>query len=165
MKRWLMKTEPDTFSFDELVHSPFRTAMWDGVRNYQARNFMRDQKLTDQVFIYHSSCKIPAIVGIARIVKEGYPDPTAMDPNHSGFDEKAAKKGLNPWVAVDIAACQRAREPIPLTTLRGLKELETMVLVNPGRLSVQPVTLKEWQFILGLTEWLSPDEEGYSCLE
>lgn len=156
MKYWLMKTEPDTFSFDDLVKKNDQTAMWDGVRNYQARNNMRAMKLKDRAFIYHSSCKVPAIAGIATIVVESYPDPTALDPKHDGYDEKAAKKGDNPWSVVDVKAFKRAAEPIPLSDLRGYKELKKMVLVNPGRLSVQPVTSEEWDFILSLTKWISP---------
>jgi predicted RNA-binding protein with PUA-like domain len=144
---WLVKSEPDVFSFDDLLKAPKRTTQWNGVRNFAARNFMRDgMKTGDQVFFYHSSAKPQAIVGICEVVREAYPDPTATDPKHEGFDEKATK--ADPiWVMVDIRAVEALPHPVTLAELKAKKELSSMALLRIGRLSVTPVTEKEWEVV------------------
>jgi len=145
---WLVKSEPDSFSFDDLLASPNRTTRWDGVRNYQARNFMRDgMKLGDLVFFYHSSTDPAAIVGIAEVARESYPDPTAFDRKDSHFDPKS-KQDAPTWMTVDLGAREALPRPITLAELRGVKGLEKMVLLQKGsRLSVQPVTEKEFEIV------------------
>jgi predicted RNA-binding protein with PUA-like domain len=145
---WLVKSEPDTFSFDDLLARPDRTTHWDGVRNFQARNFMRDEmKRGDLVFFYHSSADPTAIVGIAEVVRDGYPDSTALDPKDSHFDPKS-KKEEPTWYMVDLKAREKFPKPLTLGELRELKGLEKMVLLQKGsRLSVQPVTEREWEII------------------
>lgn len=136
-----MKSEPDTYSWDDLENAPSRTGSWEGVRNYQARNFMRDEfRSGDQVFFYHSSCDEPAIVGLAEVIRESYPDHTAMDPKSQYFDEKSAKRGSNPWVMVDVKAKQRFAKPLTLSEIRKMPELKELLLLQRGqRLSIQPV--------------------------
>jgi predicted RNA-binding protein with PUA-like domain len=148
---WLVKSEPDSFSFDDLLASPNRTTSWDGVRNFQARNSMRDDmKLGDLVFFYHSSTDPAAIVGIAEVVREGYPDPTAFDRKDSHFDPKS-KPDSPTWMMVDLRAREALPKPITLEEMREVKGLEKMVLLQKGsRLSVQPVTPKEWEIICKL---------------
>ncbi|MEP6989623.1 MAG: EVE domain-containing protein [bacterium] len=145
---WLVKSEPDVFSFDDLLAKPRQTTHWDGVRNYQARNTMRDDmKKGDLVFFYHSSTDPAEIVGIAEVVREGYPDPTALDPADSHFDPKS-KTDAPTWYMVDLKAVERLPRPLSLTELRGVKGLEKMTLLQKGsRLSVQPVTAAEWKVI------------------
>lgn len=147
---WLMKSEPDAFSFDDLVRSPKRTNHWDGVRNYQARNFMRDEfAVGDQVFFYHSRIKEPAVVGIAEVVRGGYPDPTALDPDSPYYDPKSAEKGESRWVMVDVRASHRMAEPVTLKQIRQTPELEGMWLIKRGmRLSIQPVAHSQWETIV-----------------
>lgn len=150
MNYWLMKTEPSVYSFGNLVQSEKRTTSWEGVRNYQARNFMRDAfKIKDQVLIYHSGIESPSIVGIAEVVKEGYPDLTAHDPKSRYYDPSAKKN--NPWVMVDVRALAQFEKPIFLETLRRYPDLKKMVLLQKGcRLSVQPVEEEDFRFILSL---------------
>jgi predicted RNA-binding protein with PUA-like domain len=145
---WLLKTEPSTFSFDDLWNAPKRTTFWDGVRNFQARNTMRDlMKPGDLVFIYHSSTDPTGIAGIAEVVKGGYPDPTAFDPKDSHYDPKSKRESPS-WFGVDVKAVKRLPEIITLERLRKTKGLEKMVLLQKGsRLSVQPVSADEWQVI------------------
>jgi predicted RNA-binding protein with PUA-like domain len=147
-----MKTEPDTFSFDDLLKAPKRTTSWEGVRNYMARNLMRDQmKLGDQAFFYHSSCEVPGIVGITEVVRESHPDDSALDPKSEYFDEKSAKKGESQWAMVAVRAKARMKHFVPLSELREAKGLERMMVIQRGsRLSVQPVTAAEWQVIIKL---------------
>ena len=149
---WLMKTEPDVFSFDHLCKRPKKTEGWDGVRNYQARNMMRDDfKKGDLVFIYHSRIADPAVVGIAEVVREGYPDKSALDPKEKYFDEKSLAKGESRWVMVDVQAKKRFVEPVTLSTIRTLKSLKAMPLIKKGmRLSIQPVTKAQWDVIVKL---------------
>jgi predicted RNA-binding protein with PUA-like domain len=145
---WLVKSEPDCFSFDDLLKSPRKTTYWSGVRNYQARNFMRDQmKKGDGVLFYHSNAAPPMIVGTAEVVKEGYPDFTAWDPNDDHFDPKSTEE--NPiWYMVDIKAVEKFPNPLSLNDLRHVRALEKMELLRKGsRLSVQPVSAKEWETI------------------
>ena len=148
---WLVKSEPSVFSFDDLLALPGRTTHWDGVRNYQARNTMRDgMKTGDQVFFYHSSTDPAAIVGIAEVVKEAYPDPSAFDPKDSHYDPKS-KREAPTWFVVDLKAVAPLARPVALGELRGTKGLEKMTLLQKGsRLSVQPVAAAEWKIITAL---------------
>lgn len=152
MRYWLMKTEPDVFSFDDLVKNPKRTTSWEGVRNYQARNLMRDDfKLKDRAFIYHSGIDEPCIAGVAEVVREGYPDQTALDPKSKYYDEDAAKKKETPWVMVDVKATHRFKTPVTRDMLKAEKKLQSMMVLKKGaRLSVQPVTKDEFEIILKL---------------
>jgi predicted RNA-binding protein with PUA-like domain len=147
-----MKTEPDTFSWDDLVGAKKRTTSWEGVRNYQARNLMRDEmKLGDQVFIYHSSCEVPGIVGLGEVVREAHPDNSAMDPKSDYFDEKSARDGESRWMMVDVKAAANlpGAEQLTLAKLRETKGLEGMLVLKKGmRLSVQEVTAAEAKIIL-----------------
>lgn len=149
MNYWLMKSEPGTFSIDDLAKCPDQTEPWDGIRNYQARNFMRDaMKFGDQAFFYHSSCEIPAIVGIVRIVRAAYPDASALDPHSRYYDPKATPE--NPrWFLVDVKLVRRLKHPITLQELKACPELEEFPLVRRGnRLSIMPVSATQWRFIL-----------------
>ncbi len=151
MNYWLMKSEPDVFGIQDLYQRPNQTEPWDGVRNYQARNMMRDaMKLGDQVFFYHSNCDEPGIVGIMEIAKEGYPDHTAFDPDDHHFDPKSDP--ANPrWMMVDVKFVRQFSRTIGLKELKARPELVSMAVVRPGnRLSVMPVSAEEWAFILGL---------------
>jgi len=152
-KYWLAKTEPESFSIDDLAHAPKKTTCWDGVRNYQARNYMRDEmQVGDRVLFYHSSADPPAVVGTAEVVREAYPDPTAWDPHDSHFDEKSSPD--NPrWCMVDLRLDKVFAAPLPLETLRGEKSLAKMELLKRGsRLSVQPVRPEEFKAILKLAK-------------
>jgi predicted RNA-binding protein with PUA-like domain len=146
---WLMKSEPSVFSFDDLKKAPKKTTAWEGVRNYQARNMLRDQiKKGDGVLFYHSSTDPQAIVGTAVVVKEGYVDATQFDPKATYYDPDA-KEADPRWYMVDIRYDRPFEKPITLLELRGMKALEGMVLLKKGmRLSVQPVTAREWDIIL-----------------
>jgi predicted RNA-binding protein with PUA-like domain len=150
-RHWLVKSEPETFSFDDLLASPKRTTGWDGVRNYQARNFMRDgMKRGDLVFFYHSSTEPTAIVGVAEVAREAYPDPTALDPKHAHFDPKSQPDAPT-WMMVELRAVEPLSRPVTLAELKGVKGLERMVLLQKGsRLSVQPVSPEEWDIIYAL---------------
>jgi predicted RNA-binding protein with PUA-like domain len=150
-RHWLLKSEPESFSFDDLLASPRKTTCWDGVRNYQARNFMRDDmKKGDLVLFYHSSVDPAEIVGIAEVVRESYPDHTAFDAKDSHFDPKS-KSDAPTWMMVDIRAVRRLATPLALGQLRGVKGLESMVLLQRGsRLSVQPVSAEEWEIVCNL---------------
>ncbi len=149
---WLLKTEPDVFSFEDLVKASRKTTHWEGVRNYQARNLLRDEiKKGDRVFIYHSNAEPSAIVGVAEVVREGYPDDSALDPKSEYFDERAKAKGESPWVLIDVQATHRLNRPLALAELKTKPALKDMLLLKKGtRLSVQPVSEKEFEFILGL---------------
>lgn len=147
-KYWLMKSEPSCFGIDTLRNRPNQTAPWDGVRNYQARNFMRNEmSVGDQAFFYHSSCNPPGIVGIIDIVSEAYPDYTAFDPNSQHPDPKSTPE--NPrWFMVDVRLKEKFSQMIPIERLRQYPELENMLLLRKGnRLSITPVTKNEWDFI------------------
>ena len=153
MKYWLMKSEPDVFSIDHLRQKPRKTEHWDGVRNYQARNFMRDDmKKGDLVFFYHSNCDVPGIVGVARISREGYPDHTAFDPMDKHYDPKSDPD--NPrWIMVDVKFVKKFRNTVSLQELKQHKTLKNMRLLQKGnRLSVMPVQPKEWEYIIGLAQ-------------
>ncbi|HUQ48550.1 MAG TPA: EVE domain-containing protein [Gemmatimonadaceae bacterium] len=146
---WLLKTEPTTFSFADLWNAPKRTTSWDGVRNFQARNMLRDgMKEGDLVFIYHSSTDPTGIVGIAEVARSGYPDPTQFDSKDSHYDPKSKKESPS-WYVVDIKAIEKLPEIVTLERMRGMKGLEGMVLLRKGsRLSVQPVSASEWKAIV-----------------
>jgi predicted RNA-binding protein with PUA-like domain len=149
---WLLKTDPAVFSFGDLLNSKDRTTCWEGVRNYQARNFMRDQmKKGTKAFFYHSVEKNPAIYGIAEVVREAYPDPTALDPTSKYFDEKSKALGVPRWVMIDIKARMQFTQIVTLPQMRKIRGLEKMELLKKGsRLSVQPVSKAEWQLICKL---------------
>ena len=153
MNYWLMKSEPDVFSIDDLAASPKKTTHWDGVRNYQARNSMRDDmKKGDLVLFYHSNAKPPGIVGIATVAKESYPDFTAFDPDDKHFDPKSKQESPT-WYMVDVKLVKKFKHPLSLPDLKEVKALEGMVLLQKGsRLSVQPVTEKQYSTILKLAE-------------
>lgn len=146
-KYWLFKAEPHIYGIDHLNAAPQKTGRWDGIRNYQARNFLRDQvQLGDEVLIYHSSCKNIGIVGTAKVVKTAYPDPTQFNPESDYYDPKSTPE--NPrWVSVDIQVTKTFTRLIPLAEIKAQPALENMVLVKQGRLSTQPVTKAEWDYI------------------
>lgn len=145
---WLFKAEPHIYGIDHLAAAPDKTGRWDGIRNYQARNFLRDQvALNDEVFIYHSSCKNVGIVGTAKVVKTAYPDPTQFNPESDYYDPKSTTE--NPrWVSVDIKLTKVFPRLISLAEIKAQPSLENMVLVKQSRLSTQPVTADEWKFII-----------------
>lgn len=148
---WLMKSEPEVFSIDDLVRSPKRTTCWDGVRNYQARNFMRAMAVGDRVLFYHSNADPPAIVGIAEVVKEAYPDPTQFDKRDKHYDPDSTPSQPR-WDMVDIRFVRKFAAPLTLDALRKEPQLAKMELLRRGsRLSVQPVRPAEWEHILTLT--------------
>jgi predicted RNA-binding protein with PUA-like domain len=153
MNHWLLKTEPDTFGIADFRSLPRRTTCWDGVRNYQARNTLRDSmKVGDEVFIYHSGCEIPGIAGIARVVRAGYPDSTAFDKRHAHFDPDSDPEQPR-WYMVDVQLVRELRRVIALGELRqhAARELRDMPLLRAGnRLSVTPVDAAHWRFILTL---------------
>jgi len=148
MNYWLFKTEPGCFSFDDLKNRPNQTEHWDGVRNYQVRNFLRDTiKPDDLVLFYHSSIPQPAVVGIARVVSDGYPDSTARDPQGEHFDPKASLE--NPiWYMVDVRYVKPLQKEVTLEEIKGHPLLADMQLVKRSRLSIQPVSAEEWRIIL-----------------
>jgi predicted RNA-binding protein with PUA-like domain len=153
MNYWLMKTEPSTFGVEDLAKRPKKTAMWDGVRNYQARNMLRDDfKKGDRAFLYHSSCDVPGIAGVMSVVRTAYPDPTAFEKKHDHYDADSDPK--NPrWFVVDVQLKRRLKRVITLDELREHQshELRDMLLLKRGnRLSITPVSEAEWQFILTL---------------
>jgi predicted RNA-binding protein with PUA-like domain len=147
---WLFKAEPHIYGIDQLAAEPNKTGPWEGIRNYQARNFLRDHvALNDEVFIYHSSCKQVGIVGTAVVVKTAYPDPTQFNPDSDYYDPKSTPE--NPrWVSVDIQLQKRFPRIILLTELKQQAALADMVLLKQSRLSTQPVTKAEWRAILKL---------------
>jgi len=152
MHYWLMKSEPSTFGLAHLAAAPRRTTAWDGVRNYQARNLLRQMRKGDQAFLYHSSTEVPGIVAIMQIVKEAYPDPTAFERKHHHYDPDSDPK--NPrWFMVDVQLKRPLARTITLEELRTheRKQLRGMLLLRRGnRLSVTPVEAAHWQFILSL---------------
>jgi predicted RNA-binding protein with PUA-like domain len=148
MAYWLMKSEPDTFGIDHLQARG--TALWDGVRNYQARNFMRQMQAGDQALFYHSNCKVPAIVGQMTISRGGadYPDPTQFNPEHKYYDPKSTLDKPR-WTGVDVTFDQKWPRVLPLSQLREMPELQDLALLRKGnRLSLMPLTDAEWQAIL-----------------
>ncbi len=147
---WLMKSDPDTFGLRHLKKSPKQTTCWDGVRNYQARNLLRDEiAVGDRVLFYHSQTKPPAVVGLARVTRAGYPDPTQFD-GRSKYHDPASNRSDPRWYAVDIRLEREFERELSLTEMRETPGLEEMVLLRKGsRLSVQPVTAAEWKIVLG----------------
>ena len=145
---WLFKSEPDVFSIDDLARAPKQTTFWNGVRNFQARNLLRDEVRTgDGVIFYHSSASPPAAVGLAEVVKGGYPDETQFDPK-SEYHDAAATREAPRWYMVDIRFAEKLAHPLPLGELRAMPALRDMVLLRRGsRLSIQPVTAAEWKAI------------------
>jgi predicted RNA-binding protein with PUA-like domain len=150
MSYWLMKSEPDEVSFDDVLAAPGRITAWFGVRNYQARNFMRDaMKVGDGVLFYHSSCAVPGVAGIAEVASGPYPDASQFDPASNYFDPKATLETPR-WISVDVRAVEQGRY-VTLAELRATPELEDMVLLQKGsRLSISPVTKGEWDAVLRL---------------
>lgn len=151
MNYWLLKSEPEAYSIDNLIAEPKKTEHWDGIRNYQARNFMRDDmKKKDLAFFYHSNCDQPGIVGIVEVVREAYPDYTALEPKSKYFDSKSSAEN-NRWVMVDVKFKKKFSRTITLKELKENNKLSDMRLVQKGsRLSIMPVTKKEWDTILAL---------------
>ncbi len=153
MKYWLFKSEPEEFSIDDLAAQPKQTDHWDGVRNYQARNFMRDEmRVGDLAFFYHSNCKEPGIVGLVRVTREAYPDHTAFDPGDKHFDPKSDPDDPR-WFMVDVSFERKLERVISLRELKTHSELRLkgFPLVRRGnRLSVMPVSKAHWKFILSL---------------
>ncbi len=148
MAHWLMKSEPDELSIERLAE--LKTARWDGVRNYQARNFLRNMALGDTFFFYHSSCPEPGIAGIAQITAVAYPDPTALDP-HSPYHAPKASEANNPWSAVTVEHVRTFAKVIPLAILKQQSALGELALVQKGsRLSAMPVTPEQWSAVLQL---------------
>ena len=150
MRYWLMKSEPSDCSVDDLAAMPNQSVAWYGVRNYQARNFMRDQmKVGDKVFFYHSNCAEPGIVGLAEVGRLAYPDQTQFDPKNKYFDPKATLESPR-WFNVDVKLSKKTRL-VSLKELRSYPELERMRILQKGnRLSITPVDPREWEFILKL---------------
>jgi predicted RNA-binding protein with PUA-like domain len=149
MKYWLMKSEPDAFSIDDLERKGVES--WDGVRNYQARNFMRDgMKVGDKIFFYHSNCKVPGIVGTASVASHAHPDESQFNPKSKYYDEKSSREDPR-WMLVDVKFERKLKRTISLEELKGHDELSEMALVQRGsRLSVMPVGKADWDFILSL---------------
>ncbi len=149
MQYWLMKSEPDEVSIDDVMAAPERTVPWFGVRNYQARNFMRDaMQVGDGVLFYHSSCPQPGVAGLAEVVSAPYPDASQFDAGGHYFDPKATPEQPR-WVSVDVRGTRKTRL-LPLAEMRQIPELEDMVLLQKGsRLSITPVTRAQWDVIVG----------------
>lgn len=150
MRYWLFKSEPSCFSFQDLQQRPDATEHWDGVRNFQARNFLRDEiKTGDRVLFYHSSIPEPAVVGLCSVVQDGYPDHTALNPASDHFDPKASSEKPI-WYMVDVRADQPLPHQVPLAVIKEHPALQQMPLVNRSRLSVQPLSEAEYRIILQL---------------
>ncbi len=151
---WLLKSEPTCFSIDDLQKAENQQTYWDGVRNYQARNFLKSMQLGDQVFFYHSNCPVPGIIGVAEVVQEAYPDFTALDPESEHPDPKSTVE--NPrWFMVDIRFQKKFPAIISLEKLKSCPELEELQLLRRGnRLSVLPIPRAQWNFIMSLTQSL-----------
>ena len=153
MRHWLLKTEPGSFGVEDLARAPRRTTAWDGVRNFQARNMIRDDmQRGDKAFLYHSSCDVPGIVAVMQITKAAYPDPSAFDRRHPHYDADSDRAQPR-WFMVDVRLERKLSRVITLDELRthAAKELRGLVLLRPGnRLSVMPVDASHWQFICSL---------------
>ncbi len=149
MAYWLMKSEPDAYSIDDLERDGREP--WDGIRNYQARNMMRDDmRIGDEVLFYHSSCKIPAVVGIARVASEPYPDPTQFDPDAKYYDAKSNPDDPR-WILVDVEFVRKLDKPVTLTEIKEHPGLDDMILTRRGnRLSIMPIEKAHRDIILGL---------------
>jgi predicted RNA-binding protein with PUA-like domain len=152
MRYWLMKSEPETFGIDDLAKAPKKRTGWDGVRNFQVRNMLRDEmKKGDLALFWHSSCEVPGAYGIVKIVKEGYPDPSALDPRHVYHDPDSDPAEPR-WYAVDVELVRRFEKPITLATLKANagKLGDMLVLRRGNRLSITPVTAEQWNRVLAL---------------
>ena len=149
MANWLMKSEPDVYSIDDLERDG--REMWDSIRNYQARNMMRDDmRIGDEIFFYHSNCKEPAIAGISRVASEPYPDPTQFDQKSKYFDPKSSKDEPR-WILVDVEYVRTLKNPITLAEIKAHPGLDDMILTRRGnRLSIMPVSKQHWDLILTL---------------
>jgi predicted RNA-binding protein with PUA-like domain len=151
VRYWLIKSEPDVFSYADLEAAPKRTTHWDSVRNTGARNFLRDgMKVGDRAFYYHSNAEPSAIVGICEVVREGYPDHTAFDPEHPYYDADSVR-ATPTWFMVDVRAVEPLARPVTLPELKATPALKEMALLKVGRLSVVPVTAAEWKLILTMS--------------
>jgi predicted RNA-binding protein with PUA-like domain len=153
MRHWLLKSEPEVFSIDDLARARDKRTHWDGVRNYQARNMLRDEmKKGDVAFFYHSNADITGIAGIVEVVREGYPDPSAFDPQDDHFDPKS-RQDAPTWYCVDVQLVERFAQVITLASLKANPALAELALVKRGnRLSVMPVGEAEWQAILAMRD-------------
>ncbi len=152
MQYWLMKSEPNVYSVDDLAAEPGRTAFWEGVRNYQARNFLRSMRKGDLAFFYHSNCAQPAVVGVVEIARESYPDATAFDADSAYYDPKSDPEKPR-WFVVDVKLKKKLEQAVTLKALKTQSALGTMRLLQRGnRLSVMPVTRKEWHHIMKMTQ-------------
>jgi predicted RNA-binding protein with PUA-like domain len=152
MQYWLMKSEPETFGIDDLARAPRKRTGWDGVRNFQVRNMLRDEmKKGDLALFWHSSCDVPGAYGIVRIVREGYPDPSALDPKHRYHDPDSDPAEPR-WYAVDVELVRRFEKPITLATLKAHagKLGDMLVLRRGNRLSITPVTAEQWRKVCAL---------------
>ncbi len=148
MAHWLVKTEPDECSIDDLAARPQKPVVWEGVRNYQARNFLREMREGEQVFIYHSSCKQIGIAGVARVARDAYPDPSQFDSNSIYFDARSPRDKPR-WDSVDLLFVEKFTQLLTLDELKAMAGLEALPLVKAGnRLSVMPVGEQEWELIL-----------------
>lgn len=148
---WLLKQEPTDFSFDDLWAAPKRTTNWEGVRNFKARNYLRDEIRTgDRAFFYHSNADPSAVVGIVEIVRDGYPDDTAFDKESPYYDDDADREKPR-WFQVDVKAVEKLPHPVSLTDIKAQPKLASMALVRISQLSVQPVTPEEWALIMKLS--------------
>ena len=151
MAYWLLKTEPDECSIDDLAAQPTKPVVWEGVRNYQARNFLRQMREGDEVLIYHSSCKLIGVAGVARVAKQVYPDPAQFNPDSPYFDPKSPAE-LPRWDAVDVAFVKKFAKLIRLEEIKSTTALIDFTLVRKGnRLSVMPVSENEWDAIINLS--------------
>lgn len=161
MAYWLMKSEPDSFSFTDLENRPKQTEPWDGVRNYQARNMMRDEmKVGDQVLFYHSNCKPPGVVGIAEVASGPRPDHTAFDPDDHHFDPKSDPD--NPrWMLVDVKFVRWLKRPISLHEIKAHADKlgDFRLIARGNRLSIMPVDKAHWDVVVGLEDQPAPDEQ------
>jgi len=147
MNYWLFKSEPDVYGIDHLASEPQQQCRWDGIRNYQARNFLRDKvQVGDQVLFYHSSCPRPGVAGMMEVVKAAYPDPAQFDLESDYYDPMATQEKPK-WYAVDVKLRKKFARHLPLSALKAHPDLKDMVLFQQGRLSVVPVTIAEWQTI------------------
>ncbi|WP_341206948.1 EVE domain-containing protein [uncultured Psychrosphaera sp.] len=152
MNYWLFKSEPDDYSLLDLKNDKNSTVRWDGIRNYQARNLLRDEiKVGDQVLFYHSSCKNIGVAGTAKVVSSPYPDPLQFNPESKYYDPKSKPESPR-WVSLDIQYQQECIKFVPLALIKATKTLEEMVLVKRGRLSIQPVTEAEWNIIMKMAK-------------
>jgi len=152
MNYWLFKSEPDDYSLLDLKNDKNSTVRWDGIRNYQARNLLRDEiKVGDQVLFYHSSCKNIGVAGTAKVVSSPYPDPLQFNPESKYYDPKSKPESPR-WVSLDIQYQQEFIKFVPLALIKATKALEEMVLVKRGRLSIQPVTEAEWKIIMKMAK-------------